>query len=95
MKTKKIKRAMLVYQAGIANVFAVDCFNLSTFGRNARLLIQSSFRTCVSVCQGLAFAGVIVRTAACNSAGSIENLKWTDNLDEQPFSDKIVDFRAN
>jgi hypothetical protein len=82
-------RAFLVYQAGIANVFAVECLNLAPFGRNARRLMQYDFRSCESFARGLAAAGVVVRTAACNMAGDIAAQQWTDDLDAQPFSDKF------
>ena len=84
---KTIKRAFLVYQAGIANVFQVDSFNLSPYGREAKRLLQSDFRTCEAFAQGMGIAGSIVRTAACNEAGDIVNSAWTEDLDAQPFSD--------
>ena len=62
MKQDKIENAVLVYQAGIANVFSVTCFNASPFGRDAKRLIQSDFRTCESFALGLASAGVHVAT---------------------------------
>ena len=83
------KRAFLVYQAGIANVFEVDCFNLSPFGREARRLIQADFRTCEAFAAGLAAAGYHVSTAGCNMAGDIAGQKWTEDLDSLPFSDKF------
>jgi hypothetical protein len=83
------KRAFLVYQAGIANVFEVDCFNLSPFGREAKRLLQSDFRACENFAHGLKAAGFIVKTVACNMAGDIANQKWTDDLDAQPFSESF------
>ena len=91
----EIKKAMLVYQAGIANVFKVDCLNLASFGREARLLWQGTFRECIMYASGLIAAGVIVRTAACNQAGNIINAKWSENFQEQPFSDAIVILQGN
>jgi len=82
-------RFMLVYQAGLANVFQVDCFNLSPFGRNARRVMQSDFFSCEFFAHGLGHAGAIVATAACNQAGDIVNANWTDDLESQPFSDKF------
>lgn len=87
--TLKVSRAMLVYQAGIANVFAVAAFNLTPYGREQRRLMQSSFRACEYFARGLAAAGVVVRSAACNMAGDIAGQTWSDNLDEQPFSDNF------
>ena len=84
-----MQRAALVYQAGIANVFEVDSFNLADFGRNARRLQQADFRTCESFARGLKAAGVQVMTAACNQAGDIASSHWTDNLSEQPFSEQF------
>ncbi len=86
----KISRAVLVYQAGIANVFAVTSFNLSDYGRDARRLIQADFSTCVSFARGLQAAGVNVKIAACNQAGDIVRATWTEDLDSQPFSDKFT-----
>lgn len=85
----KIERAVLVYQAGIANVFEVDCFNFAPSGRTETLLLQSDFRTCEAFCRGLAAAGVAVASAACNMAGDVARQKWTEELEQQPFSDKF------
>ena len=85
-----MKRSMLVYQAGIANVFEVECFNLTSFGRNAKRLLQADFRSCEYFARGLAAAGVTVRTVACNKAGDIINETWDEDLTEHPFSDKFI-----
>jgi hypothetical protein len=85
----EIKNAVLVYQAGIANVFEVDCFNMSTFGRNARRLLQADFRTCEAFSRGLAAAGVHVYSAHCNMAGDIAMQNWSSNLDGAPFCDRF------
>lgn len=84
-----MERAFLVYQAGIANVFEVDCFNLASYGREAKRLMQSDFRSCENFALGLKAAGVNVKTAACNMAGDIVNQTWSEDLDNQPFSDKF------
>jgi len=86
---KRIRKAMLVYQAGIANVFAVDSFNLADYGRNAKRLSQSDFRSCEMFSFGLAVAGVVVRTAVCNMAGDITNQTWSIDFESAPFSDKF------
>jgi hypothetical protein len=91
----KIERAMLVYQGGIANVFAVDCFNLLAYGRNARRLHQGSFRTCETYVRGLGAAGTIVHTAACNQAGDIAEANWSEDLDAQPFSENFRPVELN
>jgi hypothetical protein len=82
-----IKKAVLVYQGGLANVFEVKSFNLSDFGRNARRLIQSDFSTCEAFAKGLCVAGVTVRVAGCNQPGDIVNAKWTQDMDSLPFRD--------
>ena len=81
----KIKRAVLVYQAGIANVFAVESFNMADYGRDARRLLQSDFRTCEAFARGLAAAGVLVASAHCNMAGDIIGQTWSEALDDAPF----------
>ena len=83
-------KAMLVYQAGIANVFSIECFNLADFGRDAQLLYQGAFQGAANFTLGMQAAGVIVKTAACNQAGDISNALWSQDLDSQPFSDKYI-----
>ena len=85
----RVERAMLVYQAGIANVFKVDCFNLSPFGREAKRLYQGTFDGAKWLCIGLQSAGTTIKVAACNKAGDIKDMTWTDKLYEQPFCDKF------
>lgn len=79
----------LVYQGGIANIFEVECANLDPYGRNARRVYQGGVRTAEAIAKGLAIGMHIVHSAACNMAGDISNQKWTDDLDNQPFSDKF------
>ena len=86
----QIQRAVLVYQAGIANVFAVDTFDKQPEKRNARRLMQHAFSPCAYFAQGLVAAGVLVTTAVCNRAGDIANAEWSDDLDSAPFSDQFV-----
>ena len=83
-----MKYAVLVYQAGIANVFEVESLNLSDYGRDARRLLQADFRSCESFSRGLGAAGVCVRSAHCNMAGDIAGSKWSEDLDDAPFSDQ-------
>lgn len=80
---------MLVYQAGIANVFSVTSANLADFGRDAKRLLQADFRACENFARGLAAAGVIVHSVACNEAGDIAKSHWTDDLESQPFSENF------
>jgi hypothetical protein len=92
----QITKAMLVYQGGIANVFAVDSFSIYDVSRrNARRLLQHAFGPCEYFARGLAAAGVIVRSAACNRAGDIINERWTLNLEDEPFSERFNPVTAN
>jgi hypothetical protein len=84
-----MERAMLVYQAGIANVFEVDCFNLNPAGRVAKRLMQGDFRGCECFARGLRAAGVIVTTVHCNMAGDIADQPWSDDLSAAPFDDRF------
>lgn len=91
-RTKKVKlgstrKAVLVYQAGIANVFAIDCFNIDPFGRNAKRLLQHAFLPCAYYARGLAAAGVVVRTLFCNYAGDITDVRWSEDIEDSPFRD--------
>lgn len=83
------KKIVLVYQAGIANVFEVDSFNLSEYGREARRLMQTDFRTAEVYCQGRADAGDTVKAATCNMAGDIALQSWTQDFEAQPFADSF------
>ncbi len=87
--TLSIERAVLVYQGGIANVFSVDCFNMSEYGRKANRLIQGDFRTCESFARGMVAAGVIVTSAHCNRAGEIKNNQWDSYLEDAPFRNEF------
>jgi hypothetical protein len=89
LRQTKIERAALVYQGGIANVFAVEAFNIADYGRDARRLLQADFRTCESFARGLAVAGVKVATACCNKAGDIVSMPWSENLEDAPFSENF------
>ena len=81
------KKAVLVYQAGIANVFEVASFNLSDYGRDAKRILQASFHTCETFARGLGHAGYLVGTASCNKAGDITGLPWTKGTTDCPFRD--------
>lgn len=80
---------VLVYQGGIANVFQVESFNLSDYGRDARRLYQGTFNAAESICYGLGLGGAIVKTACCNRAGDIQAATWSEDLDAAPFSEKF------
>jgi hypothetical protein len=88
-KLPKVRKAVLVYQAGLANVFAVESFNMSDYGRGARRLLQADFRACENFARGLASAGALVATAHCNMAGDIAGQHWSEDLDSAPFSDQF------
>jgi hypothetical protein len=88
-KSKQVTHAVLVYQAGLANVFSVESFDLSPEKRNAKRLLQHAFTPCEWFARGLAAAGVRVTTWACNQPGDIVNAEWSNDLEAQPFSDKF------
>lgn len=83
------RKAVLVYQAGIANVFEVDSFNANPAGRNAKRLLQHAFSPCEYYAQGLARAGYKVASMHCNQAGDITNAVWSEALEDAPFEDKF------
>ncbi len=85
-----MKKLMLVYQAGIANLFEVDTFSLApTQPCTRRRIYQGDFRTAENIAIGAKIAGAEVRTAGCNMAGDIAECIWTYELDELPFSDQF------
>jgi hypothetical protein len=95
LKTLAQRRFVLVYQAGIANVFEVASFNMGTWGREASRVYQGDFRTAEAIANGLGIGGHCVRSAHCNQAGDIAGAKWDTNLDDAPFSDKFRPVKAN
>ena len=64
-------RAILVYQAGIANVFRQDAPGLP----KTRLL-QGTFGQAEMFARGLKAAGVVTEVAYCNEAGDIMDSRW-------------------
>jgi hypothetical protein len=84
-----VERAVLVYQAGIAHVFAVKSFNMADYGREAKRLKQGAFSECENFALGLAAAGIPVASMHSNMAGDVINQKWSDELPEAPFFDKM------
>lgn len=86
---------MLVYQAGIANVFRVKRLsNMASRGKTERLF-QGGFRDARFFCEGMAECGAVVRTAWCNQAGDIINAEWTSDRSSQPFSESTVEVNRN
>lgn len=82
--------AVLVYQAGIANVFEVQCLNMNPFGRDAKRMIQTSFDRAETYARALADSGVFaVASAHCNRAGDITDAIWDDDLSNAPFCDHM------
>jgi hypothetical protein len=79
------RRFVLVYQAGIANVFEVASFNLSDYGRDARRIMQNDFGSCINFARGLVEAGHLVGTASCNKAGDITEARWSFGLEDCPL----------
>lgn len=94
-KARRTQKAMLVYQAGIANVFTVDSFNLADYGRGAWRICQADFRTCETYATALKFAGFAVKTAGCNVAGDIAKQVWTDDLESLPFNTQFRPVDSN
>jgi len=78
--------AILVYQAGIANVFR---FTPET-GKTTRLM-QSDFRACENFIRGWRACGGLTQVAWCNEAGNIQERKWKfDDFDSAPFSESFA-----
>ena len=83
---------VLVYQAGIANVFHVPDLSFTSHDatgqyQDRRRIYQGDFRSAENICYGLGLAGRIVRSVGCNMAGDIALQDWTTDLDSLPFSD--------
>jgi hypothetical protein len=85
----KVKYAVLVYQAGIANVFQLQSTDTQPETRKAERLLQSDFRSCEMYARGLKDAGTAVTTMQCNRAGDVQDAAWNADLDAAPFSDKF------
>ncbi len=79
----------LIYQAGIANVFACRTANYGTFGREAKRLYQGDFRGAEVFARGIVAgnAKALIFTGHCNKAGDIAEQPWSEDLDEAPFSE--------
>ena len=82
-------KAVLVYQAGIANVFEVGSFNMASYGRGAKRLYQGDFRGAEMVCHGLEIAGATIAIAHCNMAGDIRGQHWSTDFATAPFADAM------
>lgn len=93
MNDLKIQKAILVYQGGLANVFAVTGFDNNN-SRDAVRLCQGTFNQCLWYATALGRAGTIVRTMGCNVAGDCSDCVWTKDPSSLPFSDKLVNFHS-
>lgn len=88
MKFDADDTAVLVYQAGLANVFKYDPHH----GRFARVR-QADFGSCEEYCRGLRDAGIQIDVAWCNMAGDIllQREKWQrTDFDNAPFNDSFA-----
>lgn len=84
-------KIMLVYQAGIANVFHVERFALTREARGTQQrLLQHSFDACAWYVRGLVDAGAEHVVACCNMAGDIADRQWSYQLDNAPWHDKFL-----
>ena len=87
IKTKPVKRAILVYQAGLANVFEVKTISeVSARRGEAKRLMQHNFRLCEFFARGLEAAGCEVASMECNMPGDISSQTWRSYLTDAPFA---------
>lgn len=84
-----MKKAFVVYQNGIANVFEVKNFNLSDYKREAKRLNQGTFSDCESFARGLVHAGYKVASAYCTKLGDIAKSDWEMEIENAPFFDAM------
>lgn len=86
----KFNFAVLVYQAGLANVFSVSNISeVSARRTDVHRLLQSDFRTCEAYVRGLAAAGVEVCSMHCNQAGDITHQTWSEHVSDAPFYENM------
>jgi hypothetical protein len=71
-----MKRAWLVYQAGLANVFVGEVSDDST------RVMQSTFRDCEMYVRGFRDAGYPVHVMHCDVAGDVAGRGWADGPGE-------------
>lgn len=83
------RKAMLIYQGGIANVFEVSEID-PAYCMHTKRIMQSDFRGCANFCRGLVYAGFEVRTCVYNMAGDISEQLWSWDLDTAPFNDEFT-----
>lgn len=90
----KFEKAVLVYQSGIANVFAVKDWGLSAKDSDGQWayrerLVQADFRTCEAFTRGLESAGVDIMSVHSNTAGNADMQDWSKDLDHAPFRESM------
>lgn len=78
--TNRITHATVVYQGGLANVFATKRFDSAP---KRERLIQGSFGQCENFALGLKAAGVSIEYKKCNHAGDIIDSDWNPWLGEK------------
>jgi hypothetical protein len=78
---------VIVYQAGIANVFSVES---TDSGKIRRRLMQHAFEPCEWFMRGLQYAGGDCYFACANYAGDIAGQDWDTPLSCAPFSDRMA-----
>lgn len=89
MKTETPKQYVLVYQAGIANVFLCENGLYEVTGRSR--VTQNAFGPCEWFCRGLMEAGEAVAVAWCNKAGDITGDSWNYGcFDDAPFCEHFA-----
>jgi len=78
---------VLVYQAGIANVFQRHGKKHFTYSRE----LQNTFNVCENFCRGARYMGATIITAWCNEAGDIAERHWNfSNFENAPFCENFA-----
>ncbi len=71
-----VKRAVLVYQVGLANVFMVDPVVGADRIVGRRRMLQADYRSCELYAKGLRDAGSELEVAHCDEAGDVTRADW-------------------
>lgn len=82
----KTKRAVLVYQGAVANVFDVWTFSpwWSTSDRRTKVM-QGTFPECEAFAHKLARTGYKVASMFCDELGDVTRSYWNPNLADAPL----------
>lgn len=73
----KVNHAVLVYQKGIANMFAVGEFGVTAKDRNyTKRLVKGDIRRCEAFALGMVASGTAVITMLCDEYGDISEREW-------------------